>query len=316
MINAKILAALTVLGLFLGPMSAIAQVSNTPEIAVKLQGMGTELSREFVGGTMALYGPIHAAATDEGLTFSGDVAYGPHERHRLDVRAPQNAQGLPVMVFVHGGGFVRGDKTDIANISRWFAQHGVVAVTMNYRFAPEATWPAGAEDVAAVLGWIQMNIADLGGDPGKVVIAGNSASAMHVADYSFREELQLEQDGVVGSILISPPTTDLENRSIDPNRDAKYYGVDGDRAEQSVVNALAGREIPVLVVYAEFEPTVISDQTRRMIMALAERDGRLPLVTAAAGHNHISIVSHIGSADETLAPDMLEFISLVAMEGR
>ncbi len=314
--QAKILAALALLGCSLVPISASAQLSNTPEIAAKLGSMGTELSREFVGGTMALYAPIHAVATDDGLTVNRDLAYGSHERQRLDVHAPQEAEGLPVLVFVHGGGFVRGDKGDIANIGRWFAQHGVVTVSMNYRFAPEVQWPAGAEDVASVLAWIGENIADLGGDAMKVVIAGNSAGAMHVADYTFREQLQLENDGVVGSILISPPTVDLENRAVDPQRDAKYYGVDGDRAEQSVVNAVAGREIPVLVAYAEYEPAVISDQTRRLITALAERDGRLPLVNAAAGHNHISIVSHIGSADQTLAPDMLEFISLLTLQGR
>ena len=135
---------------------------------------------------------------------------------------------------------------------------------------------------------------------------------MHIADYVFREELQIENDGVIGAILISPPTVDLENREIDPTRDAVYYA-EGNRAEQSVVNAVDGRAVPVLVAYAQNEPDVILDQTHRLINALAARDGRLPLIVGAAGHSHISIVGHIGTADETLGPDMLEFIKLQAL---
>lgn len=298
--------ALSVLG-----GGAMAQATETPDIARAIRGMGTELSREMVGGTMKLYGPLHAAETNDGLTVSHDQPYGSDPRNVLDVYAPDGAVGAPVMVFVHGGGFVRGDKGDVANIGRYAAKHGVIGVTMNYRFAPENTWPSGAEDVAAALSWIRDNIGALGGNPDQIVIAGNSAGAMHVADYAFREDMQLEADGVIGAILISPPTVDLMSREIDPQRDALYYGTDADRSAQSVVNAVDGRKLPVLVAYAEFEPDVIIDQTRLLIEALAERDGRLPLVASAPGHNHISIVEHIGTADETLGPDLIGFVRML-----
>lgn len=307
---------LALTGLFLSGSLATAQVANTPEFAARIVEMGPELSREMVGGTMKMYSPIHAAASDDGLSITRDAVYGVHERHRLDVFAPEGAENLPVLVFVHGGGFVRGDKKGISNIGRWFAQHGVVAVTINYRFAPDAQWPSGAQDLGAALGWMQGNIAELGGDPSKIIVAGNSAGAMHVADYVFREDLQIANDGVVGAILLSTPTVDLTNRKVDPKRDALYYGTASDRSEQSVVNYVDGRKIPVLVGYAEYEPVVISDQVRRLIDALTQRDGQLPLITSAAGHNHISLVSHIGSADESLAPDMIEFILQNTMHGQ
>lgn len=293
--------------------AAQAQITETPEIAAQIAGMGTELTREVVGGTMALYAPLHEG-DDTGLTVTRDQSYGPHERNVLDVYAPDGADGTqPVVIYVHGGGFVRGDKSEVDNIPRWFAQNGVVGIAMNYRFAPDNLWPAGAEDLAMALDWIRQNPDIHGGDPAKIVVAGNSAGAMHVADYTFREELQAENDGVIGAILISPPTVDLNAREVDPTRDALYYGTDGDRSAQSVVNAVEGREIPVLVAFAEYEPDVILDQTRLLIEALAQRDGRMPLVASAPGHNHISIVEHIGTADETLAPDLLEFVRLVTM---
>jgi len=292
----------------LAATTAQAQLSNTPEIAAALPGLGAEMSREMVGGTLQMYGALHALETNDGLSVTTDQAYGEHERNRLDVYAPDGAANLPVLLFVHGGGFVRGDKAGAANVARWFARHGVIGVPINYRFAPDNQWPSGAQDIASALAWLRDNIAALGGDPSRIVLAGNSAGAMHVADYTFHEEQQIENDGVVGSIMVSTPTANLVGREIDPTRDALYYGTDGDRAAQSVINAVEGREIPVMVGYAQNEPAVIMDQTWQLIAALTARDGRMPIISGAPGHNHISVVEHIGSADETMAPDMLEFI--------
>ena len=303
--------ALLLTGALLAATSASAQIANTPDIAAALPGLGAELTREMVGATMQLYGPLHAAETNDGLTVTPDQAYGAHARQRLDVYAPEGAEGLPVLLFVHGGGFVRGDKAGAANVGRWFAHHDVVGVTMNYRYAPESTYPMGAEDVAGALAWIRDNIAGLGGDPARVVIAGNSAGSVHVGDYTFHEELQIENDGVVGSILISMPSANLTDHDLDPMRDLLYFGENGDREAQSMVNALDGRMIPVLVVWAQNEPALITAQTLQLVEALAARDGHLPPSVTAMGHNHISIAEHIGTADETLAPDLLEFIQSV-----
>jgi pimeloyl-ACP methyl ester carboxylesterase len=310
----KLLNLCAAMALAIAPGMGAAQMSQTPEIAKALPGLGYEMSREMVGGTFKLYGPLHAGSSDDGLSVIRDLAYGPHERNVLDVYAPQGAAGVPVMVFVHGGGFVRGDKKDVTHIGRWFAQNGVAAINVNYRFAPQSTWPSGAQDLGLVLDWIKANAGAHGIDPAKIVLAGNSAGSMHVADYVFREELQRDGDGVIGAILISTPTVDLENRPVDPKRDALYYGTDGDRAAQSVVNAVEGRKIPLMLAYAEHEPQVIMDQVRRLAVALTERDGRLPLLKGVQGHNHISVVQHIGTADQSLAPDMLGFINNLAMD--
>src|SRR5688500_757131 len=73
-----------------------------------------------------------------------DVPYGGHERQRLDL-FPVESTGAPVVLFVHGGGFVAGDKqvsqTFYANVGRYFAAHGIVGACMNYRLAPTGGWP-------------------------------------------------------------------------------------------------------------------------------------------------------------------------------
>src|ERR1700712_5445778 len=111
-----------------------------------------------------------------------DEAYGAHPRQRFDVYAPKNAaSGNPILVWFHGGGFVRGDKRQRANIGAWGASQGFVTVLPNYRLAPECRWPSGAEDVVGVWAWLRAHAQNLGGDVERIVLAGESAGAAHVA---------------------------------------------------------------------------------------------------------------------------------------
>ena len=297
------------------PMGAAAQVADRPEVAAALAAMGTELTREMVGGTNALYAPLLEARPSAGVVHLADQAYGPHERHRLDVWRPESADGTaPVLIFLHGGGFVRGDKGDVANLANWFARHGVVAVAMNYRYAPEATWPAGGEDVAAAMAWVRGSGALHGGDPAKIVVAGNSAGAVHAGTYAFVEEVQAEADGLIGAILISMPSANLTDHPLDPARDALYFGTDpAAYAERSLINALEGRKVPVMLALGGLDMPLAQSQTAQLAAALYARDGVLPVMATAPGHNHISVVGHIGSGDDSLAPAMLAFIRLLAL---
>ncbi|WP_417674815.1 alpha/beta hydrolase [Roseibium sp.] len=289
---------------------ASAQVVETPDIAKNLHDLGNQLTRETVGATMKIYGPLHAQTKTGGIEKVADQTYGPAERNVLDVYRPEDANGSqPIMIFAHGGGFVRGDKAGAANIGTYFAKHGVVTIVINYRFAPDSQWPSGPEDVANVMSWVRDNAAIHGGDPANVVLAGNSAGSAHVAAYALYESYQIENDGLIGLILISPPTANLTDHEIDPQRDALYYGTDKSTfAERSYINKLYGRTVPIMVAVSQYDIPLVQSQAGQLVQALFERDGHLPVLSTAVGHNHISIVEHIGTGDETLGPDMLEFI--------
>ena len=92
------------------------------------------------------YAPVLAAAPKQGVTITRDVAYGSHPRHRLDVFHPAGAadrkNAAPVVIFMHGGAFVRGDKRASSevydNLLIWFAHHGYVGVNIEFRLAPMA----------------------------------------------------------------------------------------------------------------------------------------------------------------------------------
>lgn len=107
----------------------------------------------------------------------------------LNIWAPEDASGRPVMVFIHGGGFVIGSKDAPVHDGSAFARSGVVCVAVNYRLGidgflpiPGAPTNLGLRDMIFALQWVQRNIAEFGGDPTNVTVFGESAGAMAIAD--------------------------------------------------------------------------------------------------------------------------------------
>lgn len=149
----------------------------------------------------------------------------------VNIWAPQpNGPTRPVMVFVHGGGFVAGSSSAPLYDGTAFARDGVILVTLNYRLGipgflhlPDAPDNRGALDVLAALRWIQHNIARFGGDPGNVTLFGQSAGAI-----------------IVGGILADPASDGLIRRAIVQSG----TGTGAFTPEQaSVVTEAVGREL-------------------------------------------------------------------------
>ncbi len=141
----------------------------------------------------ALLVPFHP----RDMQISRNIAYGPLERHRLDVwRTSTTPKDAPVIYYLHGGAWTFGDKREQGRpMLHEFVRRGWVVVAINYRLAPKFPWPAQIEDATRALGWIKKNIATYGGDPDRVVIAGGSAGghlasllALSADDHTWRPE--------------------------------------------------------------------------------------------------------------------------------
>jgi acetyl esterase len=92
------------------------------------------------------------------------------------VYRPDADASVPTIVFLHGGGFVIGDIETHDNQCRMVCREvGAVVLSLAYRLAPEAPFPAGVEDCVAATRWAAEHIADLGGDPDRLAVAGDSA---------------------------------------------------------------------------------------------------------------------------------------------
>ena len=172
-------------------MTAGQAMSQIPsDVAAKLKEIGPVLNPAMIQSTFDLY-VSRVTKAYPGVSSTEDIAYGPDERHKLDVFAgarPERA--MPVVLFVPGGGFVGGAKNRegvpfYQNVGVFFARNGVVGITMNYRLAPKFPWPAGGEDVAAALRWVKQNIGRFGGDPERIFLFGQSAGGAHAAHYVF-----------------------------------------------------------------------------------------------------------------------------------
>jgi acetyl esterase len=110
-----------------------------------------------------------------------DLEYLPTglQEHRLDVYRPRHrgAKPLPVVFYVHGGGFRVLSKETHWLMAQKYAQAGYVVFTINYRLAPRWKYPAALEDVFSAWQWVLSHGADFGGDVSRVVVAGESAGA-------------------------------------------------------------------------------------------------------------------------------------------
>lgn len=284
------------------------------DLARAIRDMPPELSRETIDATKALFAPLQEARPYRDLTVAKDVAYGPHERHRLDIFVTPDGLVKPVFVYVHGGGFVGGDKSDAAgpypyyeNVGVWAARHGMVGVTITYRRAPEFRWPAGAEDIGAALRWIRANIVGHGGDPDGIVLMGQSAGATHVATYAALDRFHTAPGGGIAGLVVFSGVYDFV--AFGPSDSVLAYLGDRRRsAEASPLPKLAATPLPLLFANSEYDPPEFHQQAKALFDARFAHLGRSPDYQYLPGHNHISQVAHLGASfvDENLVTDRLE----------
>ncbi|WP_298832541.1 alpha/beta hydrolase [uncultured Planococcus sp.] len=101
--------------------------------------------------------------------------------YKLDIHYPENASGpLPIVVYIHGGGWVIGDKSSTRGYCRKLADSGYLVFNVNYGLGPKYTHPDPLHHIIAAIDWIKENCARYNGDPNKFFLAGESAGA-HLA---------------------------------------------------------------------------------------------------------------------------------------
>lgn len=124
-------------------------------------------------------------STPETIERFDDIQYGPEKKWQiLDVYRPRSFEGLlPVIVNVHGGGFVYGTKEVYQFYCMELAGHGFAVVNFTYRLAPEFKFPSALEDTAAVFGWVIENASKYGFDTKNIFAVGDSAGATLLSLY-------------------------------------------------------------------------------------------------------------------------------------
>lgn len=288
----------------------------TPELRRQIEAFGRDLSPAMLGGTNALFAGMNRGI-DAVTHVTRDVVYGPDARNRLDLFTRDGLSGAPVFLFVHGGGFVMGDKHAdgspfYSNMGDFAARHGFVGVTITYRLAPAHKFPAGAEDIAAAIRWLKDNVAAHGGDPGRIVICGQSAGAAHVATYVAHRGLHVaDGGGIAGAVMMSGI---FDTQSCHPNDFHRaYYGDDPKGwGPASCMAGLVASNVPQLFTLAEFDPEDFQRQAAQLAGEWAAAHGRYPQLQYLTGHNHLSPALSIGSAEDEVEAILAEFVRRVA----
>ncbi len=245
------------------------------------------------------------------------VAGGDRRAQTLDVYAPAGARGAAVVVYVHGGGWSVGDKSQVGAKATYFNDLGYILVSVNYRLSPAVSHPRHVEDVAAALAWVHRNIADHGGDPARIGLLGHSAGAHLVALVATNPRF-LAAHGLDRSILrgvvpvdfghydvaelveVAPRFANVFPRDADGLRDASpihHVAPDGGIPDFLFLLAGSGRDA--------------SSKARRMeaMRSTLEGAGIGAEIVEAPGKNHGSINQEIGLVDDAITKAVGRFFA-------
>jgi len=255
-----------------------------------------------------------------------DIAYAEpkNERQMLDVYAPPGAKGRPVVFWIHGGGWQRGDKSEVDHKPQAFVDRGYVFVSTNYRFVPSVTIKEMAGDVARSIALVHSHITDYGGDPNTLFVAGHSAGAQLAALVSI-DERYLKAQGlplsiIKGCVPVDGDTYDvpLQIDTVEQRRKDIYAWKFGDPEQQKdlspVTHVAKGKNIPpVLILHVAGHPETKA-QSLRLVNAL--RDARYSAKTfGEEGTDHVALNANLGKPDDKPTHALFEFLAEV-VKGR
>jgi acetyl esterase/lipase len=209
----------------------------------------------------------------------------------------------PIVAYFHGGGWVLGTKDSDEPLCRDLCVSAdAVIVSVNYRHAPEACFPAAAEDGFAAVQWIAAHTQELGGIPGQLAVAGWSAGG-NVAAVTCQMARDAGGPEIVGQLLLTPVTDcGMETASYVENADGyvltaplmkwfwDHYAADADERTDPMASPLRAADLsglpPACVVTCEFDP--LRDEGNAYAQAL-EKAGVPVRVITARGHTHTSL---------------------------
>ena len=276
---------------------------------VDRDGDGTITLEELPRHGRGQAGEVNVAV--RGATRS-DLGYGEHAAQRLDIYAPDGVRDAPVMVYLHGGGWRRGDKggAGVPKKAEFFTGRGWVLVSVNYRLLPDGKHPRNVQDVARAIVWVHEHIAESGGDPGKLFLMGHSAGA-HLVSLVATDERRLGGFGkslsiIRGVVALDTNTYDLP--ALMQSRGSQFHKqVFGDdptvwRDASPITHVAPGKDIPpFLVCYSRgmgARPNPMRPAQANAFAEALKKSGIRSDVVDAADRNHGEINRWFGDPDD------------------
>jgi acetyl esterase/lipase len=238
-----------------------------------------------------------------------DLAYGPSRYHRLDLYLPirrlneaeqaSNANGWPILLFLHGGGFREGDPTLYGYLAEPFLARGIAFASVGYRLTPEAYLPDTFADVEDALVWAAATLPGRGIDVRRLALSGHSAGAILTAHLAVRDDWLTARAVPLDLIKVAIPISGVYDFT-DPTERREFFTPESDRAAASPLLRIATTPPRMLVAYGsdENQPTYASD-SRRLVEAVRARGGAAELLELD-GMSHADTAHALGDAARPL----------------
>lgn len=256
---------------------------------------------------------LNALSEREGVRETTGLGYAEGDRRVLDVYAPEDADGAPVVLFLYGGSWDSGERGLYRFLGASLASAGLVCMVPDYRVWPEVRFPAFVEDAARALAWARRNAAPHGGTAERTVLMGHSAGA-HIAtllaldpDYLAAENLH-PASAVRGVIGLAGPYDFLPLQ--DPTL-REIFGPESAWPESQPVNHVAPGAPPMLLATGEADTVVLPRNTENLAARLRATQNDVRTITYA-GIGHREILGAFAQPLRFLAPvrrDVLRFVA-------
>jgi len=229
-----------------------------------------------------------------------DLAYAEpkNERRTLDVYAPKEGRNHPIVFWIHGGGWQRGDKTEVQVKPQAFVDRDFVIISTNYRFVPSVSIKEMAGDITKSIRWVHDHAQEYGGDPSTIFVMGHFAGAQLAAlvctdDRHLRVE-KLSLSIIKGCVPVDGDTYDvpMQIATVEQKRKDAYrfkFGDEGSQKDLSpVMHVAKDKSIPPFLILHVADHPETTAQSERLANAL-QQAGISAKAHPAKGKDHGTI---------------------------
>lgn len=263
--------------------------------------------------------PSQEAVLAKNTIVHANVSFGADEKQRLDVYSPKDVKGAPVVIFIHGGEWTKGDKAAVSFKPKFLNENGVVFVSTNYRLSPAAKHPAHVGDIASAIRWVRDHAAEIGADPNKIVLLGHSAGC-HLAtltalDPRYLGKVELKTTSLRGVVAWSGGMYDLVDRAKGPGFYPKYirqaFGEEESAwRDASPVAHVGDGPLPAFLFISleKGNASHLAAENLAGLIRKAKGQADSQLIT---GRTHFTANHLLGAPDDTTGQILLDFVRRV-----
>ncbi|MDB5439791.1 MAG: alpha/beta hydrolase fold family protein [Caulobacteraceae bacterium] len=269
-----------------------------------------------LGGCSSI-GLLNAAQPKGGVKVERDIAFSGGERGRLDVYSPVRARSAPVVVFIYGGNWRDGKKSDYAFVGYALARQGFVTVIPDYRLYPAVRYPDFLRDGAQAVRWTEDHAAAYGGAPSNLFLMGHSAGGYNALSLAINPqwigEVGMRRDQIRGAIGLSGAYDFL------PLHDDTLkiiFGPEKERPATQPINYVDGAQPPMLLAADLGDQIVDPNNATRLAGRVQEKGGKVETRLYRRRLGHALVVAALADPLRFLGPVMKDVATFIRQQSQ